>query len=85
LVIDPHTAVGLAAAERLKGELRGPVVALATAHPAKFSAAVTKAIGKSTELPSHLADLLSRQERYTVLANSTDAVRQFVLEHTQQT
>jgi threonine synthase len=84
LVIDPHTAVGVAAAERLKGELRGPSIALATAHPAKFSAAVTKAIGKSTDLPPHLADLLGREERYTVLANSTEAVRQFVLEHTKQ-
>ena len=84
LVIDPHTAVGLAAAEKLRGALRGPTIALATAHPAKFSAAVTKAIGKSTELPPHLADLLSREERYTVLANSTHAVRDFVLEHTKQ-
>ena len=84
LVIDPHTAVGLAAAQTLKGELKGPTIALATAHPAKFSDAVTKAIGKATELPPHLADLLSRKERYTTLANSTDAVRQFVLEHTTQ-
>jgi threonine synthase len=84
LVIDPHTAVGIAAAQRLGGELGGPIVALATAHPAKFSAAVTKAIGKPTQLPAHLADLLNRQERYTVLPNSTDAVRQFLLEHTKQ-
>src|SRR5262245_35819713 len=45
LVVDPHTAVGIAAAETLKSQLRGPVVALATAHPAKFSDAVTQAVG----------------------------------------
>jgi threonine synthase len=84
LVIDPHTAVGVAAAEKLKGELRGPIIALATAHPAKFSAAVTQAIGKPVGLPPHLSDLLTREERYTVLANSTQAVRDFVLEHTKQ-
>ena len=84
LVIDPHTAVGLTVAQKLKDQLRGPTIALATAHPAKFSAAVTQAIGKATELPPHLSDLLSRQERYTVLANSTQAVRDFVLEHTKQ-
>ena len=83
-MIDPHTAVGVAAAEKLKAKLNGPTIALATAHPAKFSAAVTQAIGKPTELPPHLGDLLSRKERYTVLANSTHAVREFVLEHTKQ-
>jgi threonine synthase len=60
------------------------VVALATAHPAKFSTAVTQAIGKATALPPHLADLLSREERYTVLANSASAVKAFVLEHAKQ-
>ena len=83
-VIDPHTAVGVAAAEKLKGKLEGPTIALATAHPAKFSAAVTQAIGKATELPPHLGDLLSREERYTVLPNSTAAVKEFVLEHAKQ-
>ena len=84
LVIDPHTAVGVAAAEKLRAELNGPVVALATAHPAKFSAAVRQAIGRSVELPPHLGDLLSRKERYTVLGNSIPAVRDFVLERTQK-
>ena len=43
IVIDPHTAVGVAVAEKLGAELEGPVVALATAHPAKFSGAVVQA------------------------------------------
>ena len=70
IVIDPHTAVGVAAAEKLGAELEGPVVALATAHPAKFSGAVMEAIGKPVELPAHLSDLSTREERYTVLANA---------------
>jgi threonine synthase len=85
IVIDPHTAVGVAAAGKLSTELKGPVVALATAHPAKFSAAVTQAIGKPAELPAHLSDLSSREERYTVLANAKAAVEEFVLEHTKTT
>jgi threonine synthase len=85
IVIDPHTAVGVAAAEKLSTELKGPVVALATAHPAKFSAAVTQAIGKSAELPAHLSDLSTREERYTVLANAKGAVEEFVLERTKAT
>jgi threonine synthase len=82
-VVDPHTAVGIAAAEKLAGGLKGPVVALATAHPAKFSRAVKEAIGKSSPLPPDLADLLTREERYTVLPNAIPAVKQFIMERTQ--
>ena len=83
-VIDPHTAVGVAVAEKLAGQLKGPIVALATAHPAKFSGAVTQAIGKSSELPPNLGDLMTREERYTVLANAIQAVKEFVMERAQQ-
>jgi threonine synthase len=82
-ILDPHTAVGVAAAEKLNPWLNGPVVLLATAHPAKFPEAVYQAIGKQPELPSNLSDLLSRKERYTVLPNAVSAVRDFVLERTQ--
>ena len=79
-VIDPHTAVGVAAADKLNSELNGPIVLLATAHPAKFPQAVFQAIGKSPELPPNLSDLLVRKERYTVLPNAVSAVAEFVLE-----
>src|ERR1051326_5060833 len=84
ILVDPHSAVGLAAAARLRPKLEGPVVALATAHPATFPAAVTQAVGKSAELPLHLSDLLTRKERYTVLPNAIADVRAFVLEHTRR-
>ena len=82
IIVDPHTAVGIKAADKLGAELSGPVVCLATAHPAKFSGAVTQAIGKPVELPPHLADLATRKERYTVLPNAAGAVREFVLRQT---
>src|SRR6266566_4378508 len=85
IVIDPHTAVGITAAEKLGAELKGPVVALATAHPAKFPGAVVQAIGKPVELPPHLSDLLAREERYTVLPNAKAAVEAFVMERTRKT
>ena len=54
-VIDPHTAVGVAAFNRLKGELGGgPVVCLATAHPCKFPEAVARATGKEPERPEKI-------------------------------
>jgi threonine synthase len=55
-----------------------PVVALATAHPAKFPDAVARAIGQRPALPPHLRDIESRPERFDVLPNEAAAVAQFV-------
>jgi len=82
VIIDPHTAVGVAAAEKLSGALNGPTVFLATAHPAKFPEAITQAIGIAPEIPPKLAGLMAQEERYTVLPNEAGAVRTFVLERT---
>jgi threonine synthase len=77
-VIDPHTAVGFHAYEMLKDRLEGPVVALACAHPAKFSEIVEQAIGIKTELPNSLANLYERTEYFTVLPNCVDTVKNFI-------
>jgi threonine synthase len=62
-LIDPHTAIGLAAARRMEGEVARPIVTLATAHPAKFPDAVEGITGVRPALPERLADLFSRPER----------------------
>jgi threonine synthase len=82
LVIDPHTAVGVAAADKLGGALKGPAVLLATAHPAKFPGAILQAIEITVEIPQKLAGIMTLEERYTVLPNEVGAVRTFVLERT---
>jgi threonine synthase len=66
LLLDPHTAVGVGAARRV-GRGDGPMVALATAHPAKFPDAVEQATGVRPALPPSLADLFDRPERYVSL------------------
>jgi len=78
-LIDPHTAVGLAAARRrmVPGV---PMVTLSTAHPAKFPDAVKEATGEYPQLPSALAGLLTRPERYDTLANDADALKSYILE-----
>jgi threonine synthase len=76
MVIDPHTAVGVAAAERLAGD--GPLVCLATAHPAKFPDAVERAIGVRPELPPRLADLMRREERCVTLPNDLGAIQAYI-------
>ncbi|MBN8808956.1 MAG: threonine synthase [Sphingomonas sp.] len=75
-VIDPHTAIGLAAARA--GDLDVPVVTLATAHPAKFRDAVERATGVRPALPSRVGDLFEREERYETLPATFDAVAGYV-------
>jgi threonine synthase len=76
-LLDPHTAVGVSVAR--EHELgTAPVVTLATAHPAKFPAAVKAATGVEPALPAWLSDLYERQERFDVLANDQDAVEAFI-------
>ncbi len=55
MLIDPHTAVGLAAAKREQQRNPGPMVVLSTAHPAKFPEAVERATGRAAEIPDRLA------------------------------
>ena len=78
-VIDPHTAIGLAAARRVDcGEV--PVVTLATAHPAKFTDAVERSTGVRPTLPGRVGDLFDREERYATLPATFDAVTGYIAE-----
>ena len=72
--VDPHTAVGLAVAEKETRDPAVPMVVLSTAHPAKFPDAVEAACGVRPPLPDWLADLDDRPERVTVLPADQAAV-----------
>jgi threonine synthase len=78
MLLDPHTAVGVGAAERLGEQVGGPIVTLATADPAKFPEAVERATGVRPLLPPRLADLMERPELITSLPNDLAAVQRFV-------
>ncbi len=75
---DPHSAIGIAAGRACRRDAATPMVALATAHPAKFPAAVESATGVRPGLPPRLADLFDRPERYDVLPNDLEAVKAYV-------
>jgi threonine synthase len=83
VMLDPHSAVGVAAARDAKArdDAAVPMVALGTAHPAKFPDAVEQAIGIRPELPGPLADLLTRRERLVRLPNDLAAVQDYVRAH----
>ena len=78
-LVDPHTAIGTKAARACQGESNAAMVTLATAHPAKFPAAI-EAAGVSAEaaLPPHLADLFERKEAFDVLPNDLAEVQRFM-------
>jgi threonine synthase len=81
-LLDPHSAVGVSVARRL--ELgSAPVVCLATAHPAKFPAAVKAASGIEPPLPAWLSDLHERPERFDVLANDQGSVEAYIRERSR--
>lgn len=80
-LIDPHTAVARAAARKLRksGHMRGAIVTLSTAHPAKFPAAVEAATGKAPDLPDSFSDLFERREVLERTPASTKAVSEMVV------
>jgi threonine synthase len=71
---DPHTAIGIAAAQANPPGHGVATIAMATAHPAKFPEAIERATGHRPSLPPRLADLFDREERFTVLPNDLAAV-----------
>ncbi|KQN92567.1 threonine synthase [Sphingomonas sp. Leaf231] len=79
-IVDPHTAIALAAARR-HAEPGVPMVTLATAHPAKFGDAVERSTGIRPVLPARVGDLFERTERYVTLDATYEAVSGYVAEH----
>lgn len=79
-LLDPHTATGVFVAQK-NARPGSPMVTLATAHPAKFPAAVKSACGIDPALPSWLADLMHREERFDTLDAELKAVETFIGEH----
>jgi threonine synthase len=77
--VDPHTAIGIAVAEKEPRDPTVPMVVLATAHAAKFPVPVEAACGVRPSLPDWLSDLDGKPERVTVLPADQSAVERFVL------
>jgi len=83
-VLDPHSAVGVAAARQLGSSPDVPLVCLACAHWAKFPDALTQALGEqamgSLTVPEPLASLHTLPTRVAPLPNSLDKVQGFIEE-----
>ncbi|MDX3971551.1 MAG: threonine synthase [Bradyrhizobium sp.] len=78
-LVDPHTAVALAVADRDTTDTRVPSIVLSTAHPAKFPDAVEAACGQRPQLPVWLDGLMTKSEHMRVMKNDQAEVERFVL------
>jgi threonine synthase len=80
-LVDPHTAVGLAAAARIgPADPRTPLVTLATAHPAKFPDAVKAAAGVEPKTPHNVFRMAGRTERFKRMNPSLATAKSFISE-----
>ena len=78
-ILCPHSAIGARIGDQHQsGET--PMITLATAHPAKFPAAVEAATGIHPALPKRMADLYERSERVTRVTNDLDALEALIQE-----
>ena len=78
-LVDPHTAVALAVADRDTTDTTVPNIVLSTAHPAKFPDAVDAACGQRPQLPAWLDGLMTKSEHMKVVKNDQSEVERFVL------
>jgi threonine synthase len=84
-LVDPHTAVGICAGRACRLDPSTPLIALATAHPAKFPDAVERATGLRPQLPERLGSLFGRPERCAFLPNDLAAVQRHIQELVMET
>lgn len=83
-VVDPHTAVGLAAVRSGNYDRQFPVVSLACAHPAKFPDAVSRGCGQRPVLPQKIMQQFTMPERVTTMNKDYDTLVRFVRENSRR-
>ena len=78
MILDPHTAIGYGAFDKVK--LKGNNIVLATAHPCKFPDAIDKAINIKSKLPNELLHVLDEKENYDIVENNLDKIKNHIKE-----
>ena len=77
-LLDPHSAIGVCAAEKIK--IRTPVICLACAHPAKFSNVILKSLGNDPILPEALSNLQNLDTRSKTVPANPQAIKKLILD-----
>lgn len=80
IIIDPHTAVGVAAARRCI-DRSNPVIVAATAHPGKFPEVIKRALQLDIPLPPALTEVMSRTKQSITMGTDFSAWKAFLRAH----
>ena len=83
-LVCPHSAVGIKVAQEFFEQGQTPMIAVATAHPAKFPDAVKRATGIHPSLPDAMADIFDRPERTTKVDNDLAQIQSLIRERVQE-
>ena len=78
IVLDPHTAIGYGAFDKVN--LKGNNVVLATAHPCKFPDAIKRSININAKLPDELSFIMEEKEDYDIIENNLEKIKQYIKE-----
>ena len=78
LVLDPHSAIGYGAFDKVN--ITGNNIVLATAHPSKFPSAIKNSINLKSDLPDELMFVMDEKENYDIIDNNVDKVKQYIKE-----
>ena len=78
LVLDPHSAIGYGAFDKIN--IPGNNIVLATAHPSKFPSAIKNSINLKSDLPDELMFVMDEKENYDIIDNNIDKVKQHIKE-----
>ena len=80
--VDPHTAVGILAAESYLSEKSvdemAPVVVLSTAHPSKFRHVVEEETGRPVDIPERLKACMNKKKIALQVESGYDPFRQYL-------
>lgn len=79
-ILDPHTAVGIEAGRQMRSE-DCPLICLATAHPAKFGAAVKRATGDDPILPAAFQGIEKLERKLETLPAEISVIKRYVDQH----
>ena len=76
IILDPHSAIGFGALNKVK--LEGDNIVLATAHPCKFPDAINKSINVKPNLPEELKYIMGEKENYDIISNNLDKIKKYI-------
>jgi threonine synthase len=76
IILDPHSAIGFGALNKVK--LEGNSIVLATAHPCKFPDAINSSINIKPSLPEELKHILNEKENYDVISNNLVEIKKYI-------